>query len=71
MGTGNKPACLQIAVCPQSKNERSDFNQVIASGIVNAVQELQRDGYLVSFLNAANDGVSCDEKFVKETLIFF
>ena len=37
---GNKPAYLQIAVCSQSKNKRSDVSQVIASGIVNAVEEL-------------------------------
>ena len=68
---GNKPANLQVAVCPQTKNKQSTFNQDILSAIVDTVGVLRGLGYRASFLSTANNGVSCNNIFVRETLVGF
>ncbi len=59
---------VQVSARPQTNNETSDFNKDVAKAMVKAESVLRKDGYQVSFACCANDGVSCDSKFVHETL---
>ena len=62
---------FQLAARPQTKNETSCFNQHISEACVKAETICCEDGWDVSFISAANDGVSYDQVFVQMTLISF
>ena len=55
---------LQVSGRPQTKKQKSQFNFDIVNIFAKAETELREDGYAVSFVSAANDGVSCDSVFV-------
>jgi len=55
---------LQVMARPQTKNQNSSFNFDFADVLKQAEVELREEGYDVSFISAANDGVSSDHQFV-------
>eukprot|EP00957_Ditylum_brightwellii_P090195 6869292-Ditylum_brightwellii.AAC.1 len=61
----------QLMARPQIKNESSDFNVSLSKAVKDAENILHSDGFKLSFINSANDGVSCDSKFVREGLFAF
>ena len=58
---------LIIAGRPQKNNQTTDFNEMVLNARIQYTQENQQ----ASFISAANDGVSCDSKFVRSTIIRF
>ena len=67
----NKSPYLQIAAYPQSKNKPSEFNNNVTKGCIKGVEVLQKDGWKISYLGNANDGVSCDFALMKTNLFLF
>ena len=61
----------ELMARPQTKNEHSNFNEKVGEALVKADADLRSDGYHFSFPNTANDGVSCDSKFVLDRLVLF
>jgi hypothetical protein len=62
---------LQLMARPQTKNEPSSFNDDFSAALKKAESLLREEGWNVSFIGTANDGVSCDSQFVNRSLLNF
>ena len=62
---------FQLMARPQTKNENSKFNYTVLKCLELAELLLRKEGYKTSFVCSANDGVSCDSRFVLQTLTEF
>eukprot|EP00957_Ditylum_brightwellii_P001379 108035-Ditylum_brightwellii.AAC.1 len=62
------PPYKQLMILPQSKNQASNLNKNPCNAVEKAEQVLHGDGYKLSFINSANNGVACDFKFVRDKL---
>ena len=56
---------------PANKNERISFNDDIVAACFLAKGKLRQLGYAISFVNAANNVVLSDEKFVRSSVVNF
>ena len=61
----------QLTASPQTNNKNFNFNEKVDEVLLKIEANLCSDGHHFSFLNTANDSVSCDSKFVLNELILF
>ena len=62
---------LQLMAQPQTKNETSSFNYYFAATLKKDETLLRGEGWNVSFIATANDGVLCYSQFVNESILNF
>ena len=66
-----KSPFFQVCGRPQTKNEASSFNEDMAAACVLAEAILRKEGYRVSFISFAADGVSASSKSLQNMLRSF
>ena len=67
--SGSESPFQQLCAQPQTKNGNSSFNYDITDVCVTAHEKLNAEGWRVLYMRSANNGVSCDENFIKQLLL--